>query len=121
MRSRRRAAAPTPPDFVFLPIWDAYHKILSTYACLPTGTTRSGRIRFGHELVAPDASDIEHAEFDRETFAYLIDVLADLHRNHFAVLVAFAVHYASLGSARSREDDRRRSRHAEALPLRRPR
>jgi len=118
----RALAAPAPPavfsaeadfdslsvarsqsDFVFVPIWDAYHKILSTYACMPVGTTRAGRMRFGHELLAPGATDIERAEFDRDTFNFVTEVAADLHRNHFAVLVTFAIQYASLGSAKSRD------------------
>jgi hypothetical protein len=94
---------PTQSDFVFVPIWDAYHKILSTYACLPVGTLRSGRMRFGHELLAPGASDIERAEFDRNTFNFVAEVADDLHRNHFAVLVTFAVDYTVFGSAKSRE------------------
>jgi hypothetical protein len=97
------AAIGTPSDFVFMPIWDAYHKILSTYACLPVGTLRSGRKRVGHQLLAPDATDLDRAQFDKSTFEYTVTVAEELHRNHFAVIVTFPIDYASLGSLKSRE------------------
>lgn len=90
-------------QYIFTPVWDAVHKVLSTYVCTPMGQARSGAERFGGELVPIDASDIERAEFYARTLEIALDVAEDLYRNQFAVFIAVQCDYRALSSPKSRE------------------
>jgi hypothetical protein len=89
--------------FVFVPIWDAYHKILSTYTCLPVTSAQADRIAFGHDLLPAGASDLERAQFDKRSFDHVVATAADLQRNRLATLLNFGIDYASLSTGRSRD------------------
>lgn len=91
------------PQFLFAPVWDAHHNILSTYYCLPAGLLPSGLMGLGHDLLARGARDVERAEFDRTTFEFVTQIASTFRQNKAPVLMSFALDYASLSSAKSRD------------------
>lgn len=90
------------PEYVFTPVWDAVHKVLSTYVCTPMQCTRSGAERYGAELLAPTASDIERASFYAQTLEFALDVAEDLYKNQFAVFISVQCDYLALSTPKSR-------------------
>jgi len=89
--------------YIFTPVWDAVHKVLSTYVCTPTQRTRAGIQQYGSELLANDASDIERAEFCARTLEFALEVAEDLYANQFAVFISVQCDYLALSSPRSRD------------------
>ncbi len=91
------------PEFRYVPIWDAAHKVLSNYMCVPVHISRAGHAIFGHTLVPPGSSDAEIAAFDAQTLNHVIDVADTLYRHQFGVLISFSVDYRTLGNSKSRQ------------------
>src|SRR5262245_8214193 len=78
--------------FVFVPNWDAFHKILSTYVCVPVAPSAGPRgVAFGHDILPKDTGDLERAEFDKRSFQHVVETAGALEKQKNPVLLSFCM------------------------------
>ena len=92
-----------PRGFVYVPVWDAFHKILSTYLCMPVAPLGPRQALFGHQSLPKGASDVERAEFDKRTFDQAVETASKLQREKSLALVGICIDYHSLSNGKARD------------------
>jgi hypothetical protein len=84
----------------FFPVWDLYHKVISTYACYPCRETLDGglKIMVGQEPVSTLQLGDWVMNRDLRALEYGASMLDELVRNSFRLFLRIPVHYQTLAS-----------------------
>ncbi|EWY40402.1 hypothetical protein N825_37170 [Skermanella stibiiresistens SB22] len=93
-------------DWLYRPILDRRHAVISTWCCTPITRPTHGafheRVQEGYATLGPDAGADQIAELDRLTLSRAFGDLTDLLANRFSVFINAPIHFESLGNSRTR-------------------
>lgn len=89
-------------DFIYRPIWDVRHSVISTFMCAPCRFTALGYVHGGNVLPI-SASDDDIAQLDSWTLQKTVADMGELFQNRFQFLVIVPVHYTTVTSRATRK------------------
>ncbi|MBK1837208.1 hypothetical protein JHL17_07265 [Azospirillum sp. YIM B02556] len=89
---------------MYRPLWDVGRQVISTYMCTPVRRFPDGTSVEGMLALSAIADPQQLAKIDIDTLADTVEILDELFRNKFRLMVSVPVCFETLAARRSRQD-----------------
>lgn len=90
-------------DIMYVPVWDAYHGILTTFSAVPARQNRAGIWIYEQDVLGHNPDDAQLLALDLKALVTALETMVELYENEFAIFLNTQLHYRSLASAPARE------------------
>lgn len=97
-----QALAREAVNLLYAPVWDVRHQVITTYICRPNRRRRYGSDLWGYDVLGDSADEQAILELDLDTLLRSIEMLDDLYRNMFRMVLSLPVHFETLAVAARR-------------------
>ncbi|HYE50067.1 MAG TPA: hypothetical protein VEB20_10795 [Azospirillaceae bacterium] len=85
-----------PVSFLYRPIWDAKHQVISTYLCRPARRRPSGMHLWGYDVLRDGTDTSAILDLDTETLSHSVSLLHELVRNKFRLMMTLPLHFETM-------------------------
>lgn len=89
---------------MYRPLWDVGRQVISTYMCTPVRRFPDGTSVEGMLALSAISEPQQLAKVDVETLADTVEILDELFRNKFRLMVSVPVCFETLAARRARQD-----------------
>ncbi|WP_377810857.1 hypothetical protein ABNQ38_29385 [Azospirillum sp. A29] len=89
---------------MYRPLWDVGRQVISTYMCTPVRRFPDGTSIEGMLALSAISEPQQLAKVDLETLADTVEILDELFRNKFRLMVSVPVCFETLAARRTRQD-----------------
>lgn len=89
---------------MYRPLWDVGRQVISTYMCTPVRRFPDGTSVEGMLALSAISEPQQLAKVDIETLADTVEILDELFRNKFRLMVSVPVSFETLAARRTRQD-----------------
>ena len=104
MQSRFANFKATNLEFLFQPVWDLRHQMISTYRVVSVCTLENGARMMGYDIDLPDYGRGNTARLDLDQLEHGMDIFGECYTNNFRFFCIFPVHFNTLATLTSRTD-----------------
>ncbi len=91
-------------QMLYRPVWDVQQKVISTYMCVPVRRFPDGSAIEGTAALAPITDPQRLAEISINALADSMEILDELFRNKFRLVVSVPVSFETLAVRKSRQE-----------------
>lgn len=89
---------------MYRPLWDVGRQVISTYMCTPVRRFPDGTSVEGMLALSAISEPQQLAKVDNETLADTVEILDELFRNKFRLMVSVPVSFETLAARRTRQE-----------------